>query len=186
VSFWFKAAAMGDTAGYGLFKSSDSGEGINIGLSSSGFIYYGQTFSEFSHAVYDPGDNHLLTGWHFLVLSWTVFDNEGSPNNRYNLFIDGVQVVTDNDTQGASLFPNHNNFVIGQDNLIGSQGGQAYNGAMDDFRLTLENLDATSVSSMYNGAALVGNDVRVIYTFENEQIGDTDIIDSSTVYMPPG
>jgi hypothetical protein len=180
IALWFNAATMGDIFGYGLFSTAyNASGGINLGLTSSGDIVYGQAVGELM-VTYDYDGLDLLSNWHHVVLTWDQFNVEGTNFNTYNLFIDGVQVVSDGQVIGEVEL--ENNFpVIG----AASGGLSVFQGNIDQVIYSMNTFYGAQVTDIYNGSFVPGNEERVVYTFEGDQDGANQIIDHSVNYSPP-
>jgi hypothetical protein len=184
ISFWFKADPMGDTAGYGLFTTSvNDTNGYSIGLGSGGSIVYGMGPDP---NVYDPGDTSLLSGWHNLILRYQIFNNEGTWFNAFDMYIDGV-LVQDNvqSNAGGNDTPSWTDVRIGVDSYLVNNGGSAFTGSVVDFRSTIDQWGLNQAQDVFAGIQLAGNSVRIIYTFQEEEESTTGVIDSSQLYETP-
>ncbi|MCH2044214.1 MAG: T9SS type A sorting domain-containing protein [Saprospiraceae bacterium] len=151
ISCWLHQYTLGNTEGIFSFYDNSAGSTSNF--------YQLRTYTDGNLWGYAGGfakiDNYSSvftdSTWHHLVV--TFDDAQSVDSLRYRMYVDGVAI--DISFQGGAMsslvFPDSTtNFIIGKDNPLWTNGGQSWNGKIDDFYIYDIALTPNQIDSLYN------------------------------------
>ena len=158
ISAWFKpvSAGVGGIIGWGAFGFGDQANALRLAADvcsgSWGLINYwwGPDLK-----YCPPAGTNWSTNWHHVVAQ---FDG-----TTRSIYLDGGLVASDSPT-GHSV-PNASNFRIGSTN-----GGEYFNGSLDEIGIWNRALSAQEISNLYNsGAGFTYTPVGIFFDYANSQ-----------------